>query len=268
MAYQIVQYPKRIETAENFKPVIGSLWLDRNGDRWSAVEFTPGTYEKGMVVRDWEWSDISSNDTAGSITTEAAVDTDLLIASGETFGDIRGAIGSIVGGGQNFQVLKTLDANTLQIALLGADKKSGWKTALTTSDNFRIRLPGRVALSLNTEGTFNRGIVDANTFTVPAGEFRYGYVRQTGLGEGLLDNSGESIKGDRIVVASNDVNGKIEGVPSSLNADNITDKIGEALFSDPGGSADHLILVHFTISNDVRSFRTGRAAIAPTRSVE
>ena len=275
MAYQIVQYPKRIETAENFKPVIGSLWLDRNGDRWSAVEFPPGTYTYGTVLADMSSGDLLSGDQ-GTVTTAGSVGDEFLTDSGEFNGDdFRGALGTIVAGtgyGQNFQVTRMIDANQIAIKNLNPNRtpgNNGFTTALGTDSQYRLTIPGRVKTATALDHVV-RGVVQVPTFTVPAGEFRYGYVRQTGVGEGRVSSSQGVVQNHGVVTFGS--GGELIAAGNTLTINNLFGSVGRVVLAagadTPAQANDRHYLVAFNISNYRRSFRTGRKAIAPTRSVE
>ena len=269
MALNINVFPEKIE--EEAQHVIGITTWDRAGDLWSYVEFTPGTYTYGTLVADLDSGDLLSTDD-GTVTTAAAVDTTRLVDSGEFNGDdFRGAIGSITGGtgaGQNFQVVKVMDANSLEIRNLRRSEK-GWQTALDTTSTYRIVIPGRV----KTVGTANdrfRGVIQAENFTVPAGEFRYGFVRQTGVGEGL--SSGSATIPLSGIITGGTAGGRFIGASSELQIAELQRRVGTAVLAFAsafsGTLANELVAIDFNIVNNTASYRVPLRRIAPTRSVE
>ena len=234
--------PELLEEEQQHR--LGLTSPDQWGDEWSYVEFTPGTYNKGHIVRDLPFGDVAN----GTVTAAAAIGTFTLQDTGEfSSDDFRGAIGHIHDGhgqGQRFIVQRVMNANTLRITLFNG---RGWETALTTNSKYRLILPGRVEHA----GGVNqhlRGACQADNFTVPANETRYGWVKKTGLAECLRDNSGTDIPSEGIVRAT--TGGLIIG------ATNIADSLGIALLGNPDeGTDDFLIPVDLRITNNAMSFR-------------
>ena len=120
---------------------------------WTYCMFPGGasgtTYNKGELLADSLSADLLGNSGVGTLTEAQAVGSNLIKDTDEfADDDFRGAIGLINsndGIGQVFQVLRIVDKDTLEIALLfEGDGKSGWKTALTTSSTYELMFPGRV----------------------------------------------------------------------------------------------------------------------------
>lgn len=261
MANSITIYKDTVE--EEAQHTIGLCYPDRFGFHWSYVEFVAGTYNKGNVVADQAPS-------TGTISTSVAVGSELLIDTGEFDGDdLRGAIGTLVtggGAGQSFIVIDTLDANKLKIQLLGK-RGPGWETApVGGTTTYALQMPGRVVLGTETAKT--RGVWQGGTFTVPSGQFRYGFVRQQGIGEGLLDNDGDAnaaVAANGIVIPSGATSGKIEGSTTAIAATEVFFAIGRSLVAL--NKADQLIPIDFDINNRTRSFRAPRKREEPRISV-
>ena len=250
--------------------IIGEEHTDRLGDLWDYVEFTPGTYKEGLLVRDQQQADFVANGS-GTVTAAAAVGTNVLQDTGEFANkDLRGAIGVIDSGGgigQIFQV-RSHDTNELQIVVHGSEENNrGWETALTTSSTYNLTIPGRVEIA---SASINdvRGVVQyKDPFTVPSGELWYGYVRRTGIGPALCDNTGTTnpIRNNRFVTPA--ASGLVQGVPSTLTVAALSYVIGRAISVNPTG-ADSLIPVNFNIPNGGRSYRRPRKREEPKLTVE
>lgn len=234
---------------------LGIVVPDDWGRIWSYVAFSAGTYKPGRIVRDVPVVN-------GTVTTAAEKGTNLLVDSGEFANDgwLRGAIGVITnatgeGTGQVFQVIRRIDDDTLEIALItdASGKRKGgnnpgWETALTTSSTFTLRLPGRVSESVAT-GARVRGVLQADELVVPTNEERYGWVLQRGLGLGdfIADPGGGAAVGVDTNVrtaASGQVRGGSTGVV-----------VGYTVYEIPNAAATGLKPVVFTIENDELSHR-------------
>ena len=264
----ISTYPDKVH--KEAQHIIGEEHQDRLGFKWAYVEFTAGTYNFGHVVRDQSPDDFLGNSGVGTVTAAAAIGTNILQDTGEFANkDLRGAIGVITGEegvGQVFQVLEH-DDNELQIAVLKSEaSKRGWETALTTSSTYQLTIPGRVELAGASE--YNaRGVVQyKDAFTVPTGELRYGYVRKTGIGEGLLDVSGNAITASGLIIPV--ASGLVAGVPSTLTVVALSQVIGKALQGDISGTTDVTIPIDFRITNNAQSFRRPRLREEPKFTVE
>lgn len=226
------------------------------GRIWSYVAFSPGTYRQGRIVRDVPV-------TTGTVTTAAAKDTNLLKDTGEFANDgwLRGAIGIITnasgnGTGQVFQVVRRIDDDTLEIALItdaSGDRKGGnnpgWKTALTASSTFTLRLPGRVSESIAAPARVRGAFQAENNLVVPANEERYGWVLQRGLGLGdfIADPGGGSdvdVDASVRTAGSGQVRGGNTGVV-----------VGYAVAVITNATVTGVRPVQFTIENDELSYR-------------
>ena len=235
---------------------LGLTTPDDWGRKWSYVAFSPGTYRQGRVVRDIPV-------ITGTVTTAAEADTNLLVDSGEFANDgwLRGAIGVITnasgeGTGQVFQIIRRINDDTLEIALItdaNGKKKGGnnpgWETALTTSSTFTLRLPGRVSESIAT-GARVRGVFQAeDDLVVPANEERFGWVLQRGLGLG--DFPADSADYTAIGADTNvrtAASGQIRGGSAGVI-------VGYTIYEIPDDAGAGLKPVHFTIENDELSYR-------------
>ena len=234
--------PQLLEEEQQHR--LGLSSPDQWGDEWSYVQFIPGTYNRGHVVQDQPFGDIAN----GTVTAAAAIGTFTLQDTGEfSNDDFRGAIGHIhdgAGQGQRFIVQRVMNANTLRITLFNG---RGWATALGTGSLYRLVIPGRVthATAVN---LLLRGVVQADNFTVPTGETRYGWVKKTGIAECFRDNSGTDIPASGIVRAT--TGGVIIG------ASDIADSLGIALLGNPDeDTTDFLVPVDLRITNNAMSFR-------------
>lgn len=256
MGQTIRVYPDTLETEAQHR--IGVITPDTWGDLWAYVEFTPGTYKKGQTVRDQPSSDLVN---AGEVTAAAAQGTFNLKDTGEFDGkDYRGAIGFIYEGtgiGQSFQVMKLQNSDILVVQLLDRTKR-GWQTALDTTSKYRLRMPGRVEIG---GGDFPanrvRGVIELEDFTVPTNEFRYGFVRQTGLGQGKGKASTEVTAG---YIKSNADGDFVDGTQAQ--------HIGVTqLGGFTPGSDGTLFPVELRIHNRVRSYRQPKTKEDPTIAV-
>ena len=263
MSVGITIYPGEIEREQQHQ--IGIEVPDRQGDLWSYCEFSPGIYAHGVVVRDFGSGDLVSASGLGTLTAAAAAGTNLLKDSGEFSGDdLRGAIGTIVEGagiGQTFQVLEVVNADTLEIAMLthpGGD----WKTALDTTSKYRLTLPGRVKLANTSAGI--RGVIQGldrdHGFTVPTGEFRYGFVKKTGLAECVVDVSAATLASGGFVTITGTA-GFITNTTSAVAA------IGKCINGDLAGSVDTYQLIDLDIRNHLRSYRMPIQKEEPYRGI-
>ena len=265
MGLSFSTYPDKVH--KEAQHIIGEEHHDNPGDKWAYVEFTPGTYENGIVVRDAKSSDLVGNSGVGTVTAASAIDSILLTDTGEFANkDLRGAIGTIyegAGAGQSFFVKKVRDANTIEIRLLKSGG-AGWETAITTASKYRLFLPGRVYIAAAASENKIRGVVPYKSFTVPTGEFRYGYVRKTGIGEGLVDGDDTAMSGNGQVTVT--TGGKIIGAANTLAG--VRSAIGECANGDSGVTADALMLIDFRIINNRRSLRRPKLRETPTLTVE
>ncbi|MDE0011332.1 MAG: hypothetical protein OXU36_09290 [Candidatus Poribacteria bacterium] len=226
------------------------------GRIWSYVGFSAGTYKPGCIVRDIAV-------VSGTVTTAAAKDTNLLVDSGEFANDgwLRGAIGVITnatgeGTGQVFQVIRRIDDDTLEIALItdASGKRKGgnnpgWETALTTSSTFTLRLPGRVSESIATPARV-RGVFQAeDDLVVPTNEERYGWVLQRGLGVGdfIADPGGNAAMGVDTNVRTA-TSGQVRGGTAGV-------VVGYTIYEIPDAAETGLKPMIFTIENDELSHR-------------
>ena len=205
---------------------VGIVAPDQWGKLWTYCLFAGGdtdvsTFNIGELLIDSVSPDLISGTGIGTLTSAAGVGTNQLKDTGEFAGkDLRGAIGVIYtndGKGQVFQVLKVLDDDTLQIALLwddsgkAGDGKKGWATALTTSSTYQIMFPGRVKKSSTITPFFalNRGVIQ-DALTVPAKEVRYGWALQQGLGIVAHNTNSQAIVQSSYLTAGDDTAGQIE----------------------------------------------------------
>lgn len=204
---------------------VGIVAPDAWGRLWTYCMFAGGSTEEttlnvGELLVDAASSHLIGNSGVGTVTSAAEAGSNVLKDTGEFAGkDLRGAIGIIDGTdglGQVFQVLKVLDADTLQISLLwdGSGNRSdnnGWITALTTSSTYEIMFPGR-AVKASTTNPFlalNRGVIQQG-LTVPAQEVRYGWILQQGLGIVAHNTSSDAIAHASFLGAGNDTAGAVE----------------------------------------------------------
>ena len=261
MSLSLSTYPDKIH--EEAQHTIGEEHHDNDGDLFSYVEFPAGTYRKGIILRDAKSADLISTSGVGTLTAAAPVGSTTLQDNGEFANkDLRGAIGSIFEGagiGQSFFVKSVAkDGNSIEIQLL---KRSGegWETALNTTSKYRLFLPGRVYIAPSTSTNKIRGVQIYDNFTVPTGEFRYGFVRKTGIDDGLIDASG-SVAGNGLVTCT--TGGLIVGTTSALAG------IGEAANGDISGNVDTLMPIEFMIFNTRRSLRRPRRREDPVISVK
>ena len=252
------------EWLEEQQHLLGISVPDPRGYDWAYVALSPGTYGKGQLVKDVDTTDLLGNSGVGTATRAQAVNTNELQDTGEFANDhfLRGAIGYITGGGgvgQLFQVLKRVDDNTLEIALIAdasgnrvVGKKSGWQTALTTASTYQLWLPGRVELAgVASETQKIRGSVQ-KAVTVPANEERYGFVLQTGFGYGDVDED----PGDDDSAASPAGSILIPAANGHLTPESATDAFSVGYI--PFGMAsrqDRLTPVYYEISNKALSLR-------------
>ena len=216
--------------------------------QWSYVEFTPGTYNRGTVVRDAKSSDLLGNSGTGTVTEAASIGDNTLVDTGEFANkDLRGAIGAIVEGAgvsQSFQVLDVKDENTLIIEVLYR-KDKGWNVALDTTTKYRLTLPGRVYPGAAPATDRPRGVLQREVFTVPTGEVRYGFVKQRGLIEGLVDVSGTALA--HLVTYTSE--GKFIGTTSYVQA------VGRTFLGAYAGAGDGQMPIELMIENSLPSFR-------------
>lgn len=188
---------------------------------WTYCMFPGGssgtTYNKGELLADSLSADLLGNSGVGTLTEAQAVGSNLIKDTDEFANDdFRGATGIIDsndGIGQVFQVLRVLDKDTLEIALLfEGDGKSGWKTALTTSSTYELMFPGRVKRTPTASpfAQINRGFIQ-EVLTVPANENRYGWALQQGLGVAAHDSADTAPVAAAFLAAGDTTAGNIEG---------------------------------------------------------
>lgn len=243
---------------------LGVVSPDDWGRMWSYVAFSPGTYRPGRVVRDVPPSAlVSATAGVGTVTQAQAVDTNQLQDTGEFANDgfLRGAIGQIIAGGgvgQVFQVIKRIDDNTLEIALINdgsGDVKGGhspgWEVALTTSSTYQLRLPGRVSLGIAAT-LRKRGVFQGRkNLVVPANEERYGWVLQRGDGFGYVDedttSDADAGTADDLLTTAADGELTNDGATASNTVGYLTHQIAN--------NTERLTRVHFTIVNNELSYR-------------
>ena len=273
MAYTISVYPDKIE--REAQHTIGIVVPDRDGDLWSYVEFPAGTYTYGTIIADRSSGDLLSADE-GTVTTAGSIGDEFLTDSGEFDGDdFRGALGTVVAGtgyGQNFQVTRMIDANKIAIKNVNRNRapgNNGFTTALGTDSQYRLTIPGRVKTGTALDHVV-RGVLQAETFTVPAGELRYGFVRQTGIGEGCITSSPAVIQNHGLVTFGGE--GKLIAAGNTLTINNLFAAVGRVVLAagadTPSQGSDRHFLVDFSIVNNRRSFRTPTTRVSPTPSIQ
>ena len=230
------------------------------------------TYNEGELLADSLSADLLSSSGVGTLTEEQAVGSNLIKDTDEfTDDDFRGAIGIIdsnEGIGQVFQVLRVIDKDTLEIALLfEGDGKSGWKTALTTSSTYELMFPGRVK-KVPTTGLFAqiyRGFIQ-EALTVPAKENRYGWALQQGLGIAAHDSSDTAPVAAAFMAAGDTTDGNVEGAGLVTGTDptNVagllpaTRKSVNSVGRSPFGitlAADGTVPIYADIRNNMLSYR-------------
>lgn len=243
---------------------------------WTYCMFPGGssgtTYNEGELLADSLSADLLSSSGVGTLTEEQAVGSNLIKDTDEfTDDDFRGAIGIIdsnEGIGQVFQVLRVIDKDTLEIALLfEGDGKSGWKTALTTSSTYELMFPGRVK-KVPTTGLFAqiyRGFIQ-EALTVPAKENRYGWALQQGLGVAAHDSSDTAPVAAAFMAAGDTTDGNVEGAGLVTGTDptNVagllpaTRKSVNSVGRSPFGitlAADGTVPIYADIRNNMLSYR-------------
>lgn len=229
---------------------------DRWGELWTYVEFPPGQYHGGRIYRDMLSSDLLSSSGVGTPTATSPAGSNVLKDTGEFANKkyLKGALGEITqgaGAGQNFIVLDVPDDNTLIISLdtLNHIKKTqGWRLAIDTTSRYKLVLPGRIVVAAIAT-MLTRGILQRLGFTVPAGETRYGWLKQTGKIRVTKDNSGVSLSHDEGVVPTTN------GLAIATGASNRHLSIGFPVFGEPGGTADVVTLIYGTMQNGLLSHR-------------
>jgi hypothetical protein len=241
---------------------LGVTAPDEWGREWSYVGFVPGTYKKGIAVRDHLSADLLSA-AVGTATAAAAKGAYTLQDTGEFTGDdFYGAIGHIhdgAGQGQRFIVMgRDDDGNTLYIKLFNG---GGWETAIGTSTKYSLYFPGLVKIATDAHAA-TRGLTQRDEFTVPTGERRYGWVVKTGSALGLKDNSAKAFSvGGRVIPTTG---GLLIGVPTtaaSINAatvaiSTIMNSIGYSPLGEPTEAADDFLLpIELEIRNQALSYR-------------
>ena len=231
---------------------IGEEHNDNPGNLWSYVEFIPGSYKKGIVVVDMKSADLISASGIGTLTAASPIGSTRLTDQGEFVNkDLRGAIGYIHEGpgiGQSFFVLSN-DDNTLEIKLL-RHGGTGWDVALTTASKYRLTMPGRVKVGQSGANNKVRGVVVYDTFSFSSG-FKYGFVRKTGIEEGLIVASTGSDLPENGLVKSNNAGNILKGGV-------LADKIGTALIETEASTEEKLAPIEFLIENNRRSMRRPR----------
>ena len=255
---------KHIQTLhDDQKMRLGQTLYDENDDRWSYVEFDE-VCGAGEHVRDSLLADLIPSGHIsggeGSVSSASPIGTKFLNDTGAFTKDIVGAIGFISGGtgiGQVFAITKMIDdnQNKVEVALIstatGVPGKQGWEVALSTTSKYRLIFPGRVQQG-DGPGDNTRGVTPIPV-TIPTGQKRYGYVRQTGLGYGKIDASAEAISVTESIIAAS--NGLFEGTSSTPTTAEVDRKLGKALLGDIDSSSDILAPFDFQINNTVRSYK-------------
>ena len=243
---------------------------------WTYCMFPGGssgtTYNKGELLADSLSADLLGNSGVGTLTEAQVVGSNLIKDTDEFANDdFRGAIGLIDsndGIGQVFQVLRVLDKDTLETALLfEGDGKSGWKTALTTSSTYELMFPGCVKRTPITSpfAQINRGFIQ-EALTVPANENRYGWALQQGLGVAAHDSDDTAPVAAAFMAAGDTTVGNVEGAglvtgtaPSTVAgllaaARKSVNGVGRSPFGITL-TADGTVPIYADIRNDMLSYR-------------
>lgn len=242
-------------------------------DRWSYVQFRTAV-ELGDVVVDTPHTSLLGNSGVGTVTRAQAVDTKQLQDTGEFAADndkqLKGAIGYIHGGGGEgtvFYVKKVLDDNTLEIEVLSSPtgrSRGGWPVALTTSSVYSLFVPGLVSKPPSSSPAFAqlrpRGVAQA---AAAAGE--YGYVKQTGWGVAMHDQSATGLSAGNKAISIAD--GLVQGTPINATEaatvanlrgavlEEIHHSVGVFHHVNPAGSTDVLVPLWLDIENEELSYR-------------
>ena len=243
---------------------LGEIAEDSIGNTWSYVQFR-GEVGIGEVVRDAVHSDLITANNPGEVSAPAAVGTNRLTTSDEFQDtnsnpiDVRGAIGSIVGGtgyGQNFTVLERIDEDTIVVQVLtsrtGFVTDGNWETGLTTTSRYRLTFPGVVyqgsGLTDVVRGFAQVAVDDAKKVG------RYGWVQQTGLGFVKLDvdDPDVPVTGDGLVPAGA---GLVKGFTGTTTADEAAAVIAKCILGDFAGASDTLMWAELMVTNRAQSFR-------------
>lgn len=237
--------PNALQTEQQHR--LGIREPDRWGDLWTYVEVPAGTYEEGQIFRDALSSDLISNSGIGTVTAPAEKGSRTLQDTGEFANKpyLVGAIGEIFEGpgqGQRFIVEGVRD-NALTISING----NGWETALTTASKYKLFLPGRIVLSSGSHA-FMRGVLHRKGFTVPAGEVRYCWLKQTGNLRVKKDNDGGPFVINRGVTTLNGLAVGTGAAPAVID-------VGTPIFGEPSGAADVLTEIKSLIDNGLLSSR-------------
>lgn len=165
---------------------LGIVTPDNWGRQWTYCMFPGGsagtTYPEGIVLADMAVLD-------ADVDAAAAIDTNILRADGDFANAkyLRGAKGYIDAGagiGQEFQVIHVPNDNEVEIALIEDDaggNKPGWETALDTTSDYQIYLPGRVRIVPTTGIVRLRGVLQEEVI-VQANKDLYGWALQIGNG--------------------------------------------------------------------------------------
>lgn len=226
---------------------VGLVTTSPDGDRASYVQLTPGSYDAGEVLRDFAPADLVTGATG---TPQSAKQGDTILKdSGEfTNDDFIGALGVITAGGavgDTFVVTQMIDADTIAVRRLTspADTSVGWSADFTGTTRYQLFFPGRCALATGANQS-PRGVLQTDV-EVPAGEFRYGWVRQSGIGVGRVDVSGGVLAPGSIVVPV--AGGLVAGPSATPTVAQVNAKIGRALTGEP--AADGLTLIDWDIVN-------------------
>lgn len=237
---------------------IGLVAETPTGERASYVELPGGPtaaveYKAGTLVRDHD-------EVTGNISGTVDAGENLLFHTGafDTFpnNDVVGAIGIIndnAGTNQVFVVQDRRDDNNLVIARWNVldqpgTRKKGWQTGLIGGGGasvYAFRIPGRVALIASSSPTLTgiRGVLQADV-TVPAGEFRYGWVLQQGIGFAKVNTATAIADGATVRAAAN---GRVVGAGNAV-------EVGHAVLTS-GDTIDDIVVADFNIENNAVSFR-------------
>ena len=261
MAFEIIQGWKGFDkfTREQHHTV-GMVGITPDGRRASYVELVGGrTYQLGELVDD-------IGDPGGTVRAASAVDENILRGATNPFGsfawnDAVGAFGFITQGtgqGQFFVVERMRNETAGDMFIRrwyesrGDNRATGWATAIGSSDQFSLRLPGRVTGPASAGNSLNlRGVLQAE-IEVPSNEFRYGWVLQAGIGWGRLAAGGLDV-GELVIQAG----GGNMRVATTTAIDVLSRAVGRAVLDGPGTgfAAGDLALIDFNIVNNAVSAR-------------
>ena len=218
-----------------------------------------GTYNFGRVVRHAGPNDLQGNAAGVFASGNSPIGSDKLIDSGQfanaTRKDVQGALGMIsdgAGEGQQFWVVRAIDNNTLQIAVLAAGaaahRGTGWVEALTggstanTHSRYRLRLPGYFYRSTDgNDANMNAGAYQGDQLVVTDDYKPYGWVKCEGTAFVMVDAVATGLAQGGFVEPG--ANGVV--VTTSFGNSIGRTLIGEAF----GNTADHLTQVSLHCPN-------------------